>query len=649
MAKTTVASAVDVVIATGAYSVPSSNPPSLLSAPDPSLADSNRVLARKGGQWTDDPPPSLVPDPFVLLPPPGGEHLSRRISAASVSPTSSSSKSSSKAPFPVVPMLGCETVGDDRFEAMEEEEIFAEALKSAEWIQEALKGRDEVSRVTIKEMSSDAVSKSLAYLRDKARFLSARADFIYEHNGRAPETVFTERLSSRDKMLRWMEIDPPRVPSGASSSGRLTDVWAGVHSGDPAPKPPDGNDGLGGSSLTAPKSGDKELPSGGEAGAGAGGAKSKDGAVAPRPSWRDSFLPARHPTSLRKPSGPSVQKDPIVSGVLTREFLEHCNAEQLQLLQPLVRKLSVAPEVEEETEQERQQALLAAYFPNLFTSTPRVAPVTRLRPSVSRALKFPTPKNSEKDVGGTDESPVAALSIPITDVLREEFSKLTTKMRSEMKVEVKAEVRSVSNKTESKADVSLEEEDNAFRMENVERTVGSSASAPECKVPIFKRGNRDLTIETWFYQMRAYFTMHNNDRRFWVMQCSRRIHSSHFKEISPFLKYNYENFRYECMKLFDVPDLTQTYLTELADLAQGRDEDYESFHDRVRDLVSKSHPELTGDAHKRLMSSYFTRGLVDDRVCDVVSATPGISSQEALRRASAMASSRRKGCARSPL
>ena len=64
--------------------------------------------------------------------------------------------------------------------------------------------------------------------------------------------------------------------------------------------------------------------------------------------------------------------------------------------------------------------------------------------------------------------------------------------------------------------------------------------------------------------------------------------------------------------------------------------------------MSKSHPELTGDARERIMSSYFTRGLVDDRVRDVVSATPEISSQEALRRASAMASSRRKGVGGGP-
>ena len=75
-------------------------------------------------------------------------------------------------------MAGYETVGDDRFEAMEEEEIFAEALRSAEWIERAPKGRDYVSREIVKEMSSDAVSKSLAYLREKARALSARAETL---------------------------------------------------------------------------------------------------------------------------------------------------------------------------------------------------------------------------------------------------------------------------------------------------------------------------------------------------------------------------------------------------------------------------------------------------------------------------------------
>ena len=146
----------------------------------------------------------------------------------------------------------------------------------------------------------------------------------------------------------------------------------------------------------------------------------------------------------------------MVSRVLSQECFEHCHETQLQLLQPLVRKLSVVPEVEEVTEQERQQPILAAYFPNLFTSTPRVIPVTYPQVPVSRALKFPTPKHPEKNVGATDESPEAARSIPITDVLREEFSKLTTKMRSEMMAELKEEVRSVSSKSESKANVSLE-------------------------------------------------------------------------------------------------------------------------------------------------------------------------------------------------
>ena len=70
-----VASPGDTVIATGAYSAPSSALPSLLSAPDPSLAESNRVLARKGGKWTDDPPPSSESNPLVLLPPPLSGHF----------------------------------------------------------------------------------------------------------------------------------------------------------------------------------------------------------------------------------------------------------------------------------------------------------------------------------------------------------------------------------------------------------------------------------------------------------------------------------------------------------------------------------------------------------------------------------------------
>ena len=117
-----------------------------------------------------------------------------------------------------------------------------------------------------------------------------------------------------------------------------------------------------------------------------------------------------------------------------------------------------------------------------------------------------------------------------------------------------------------------------FLIDGVRETAAASANVPECKVPIFKRGNRDLTIESWFYQMRAFFATHNVDRRYLVMQCVGRLHSSHFKDVTPFLKYNYDNFRAECVKLFEVPDLTQTYLSELADLTQGRDEDYETYH-----------------------------------------------------------------------
>ena len=77
----------------------------------------------------------------------------------------------------------------------------------------------------------------------------------------------------------------------------------------------------------------------------------------------------------------------------------------------------------------------------------------------------------------------------------------------------------------------------------------------------------------------------------------------------PFLKYNYDNFRAECIKLFEIPDLTQTYLSELAELAQGPNEDYETYHDRVRDLVGKAQPDLICESKERMMVNYFTKGL----------------------------------------
>ena len=55
-----------------------------------------------------------------------------------------------------------------------------------------------------------------------------------------------------------------------------------------------------------------------------------------------------------------------------------------------------------------------------------------------------------------------------------------------------------------------------------------------------------------------------------------------------------------------------------------------------------------GEAKGRIMANYFVKGLFDDRVRDVISATPGISAAEALCRASSMAASRRKGSDRGP-
>ena len=138
--------------------------------------------------------------------------------------------------------------------------------------------------------------------------------------------------------------------------------------------------------------------------------------------WREPAKRAPYPSYQsveRKPREPSVPSEPIPPGLLTKEFLDNCNVMQLQLLEPLVRKLSSIPEVEEETEQERQQALLDTYFPHFFTApTPRLAP--RTQPSASRALKFSTPLPSARIVGLTDGNAEASVQpTPITDVLRE--------------------------------------------------------------------------------------------------------------------------------------------------------------------------------------------------------------------------------------
>lgn len=108
------------------------------------------------------------------------------------------------------------------------------------------------------------------------------------------------------------------------------------------------------------------------------------------------------------------------------------------------------------------------------------------------------------------------------------------------------------------------------------------------------------------------------------------------------MRYNYTNFGSECITLFKTPDLTHAYLSELSELEQAKDEGYETYYERVRDLIYKAHLSMGVSERESLMVSYFIKGLYDSRLRDVVAATPGICLAEALRRASSVAASRRR-------
>ena len=64
--------------------------------------------------------------------------------------------------------------------------------------------------------------------------------------------------------------------------------------------------------------------------------------------------------------------------------------------------------------------------------------------------------------------------------------------------------------------------------------------------------------------------------------------------------------------------------------------------------MTKAHPETPGSARDSTMASYFIQGLYDLRVRDVVAANPTLSLAESMKRASAIASSRRKSEASGP-
>ena len=360
-----------------------------------------------------------------------------------------------------------------------------------------------------------------------------------------------------------------------------------------------------------------------------------------RPFPSTAALPFASRTLVNPPQqtvAPSGGADVVLAEVLTPEFLMECTPNQIAALEPLYQRLTTPQEEPEPSEEEKRRMALAAKFPAIFAQpTPRAAPRTHT-PVVDarRALNFATPGTALSTVGSTvGRSALTAGTQLAASVVPPSANQSMADM-IDQKLSAALALRDL------KVDTSISDEDKAFVDSFAIAGAVKSGTVPECKVPIFKRGNRDMTIENWFFQMRNFFETYSVDSRHWVNMCITRIHTSHFKEIAPLVRYNYTNFRSECIKLFESPDLTQAYLSELTELAQAKDEDYESYYERVRELISKAHPSMAVSERESLMVSYFIKGLYDSRVRDVVASTPGISLAEALRRASSVAASRRR-------
>ena len=366
-----------------------------------------------------------------------------------------------------------------------------------------------------------------------------------------------------------------------------------------------------------------------------------------RQLYTTSVFAARNapPDRIPQSSLTSGPADPLLAEILTPEFLMECTPRQVAAIEPLYQRITAPQDVSEPDDEEKRRNALALKFPAIFAqTTPRSAARAQI-PAVDarKTLNFATPGSTVWNRGSNAGTGVLNAG---TGVLTpgNQFPPSGTPRAATQSVEewLEQKVNALIASKDLKQETSTLQEDNAFGSDPGIAGALRNGVASDCKVPLFKRGNRDMSIENWFFQMRNYFETYSVDSRHWVNICVTRIHTSHFREISPLLCYNYNKFRSECIKLFETPDLTQAYLSELTELAQAKDEDYETYYERVRDLISKAHPTMGVSERESLMVSYFIKGLYDSRVRDVVAATPGISLAEALRRASSVAASRRR-------
>ena len=125
-------------------------------------------------------------------------------------------------------------------------------------------------------------------------------------------------------------------------------------------------------------------------------------------------------------------------------------------------------------------ALVAALAAAVAPSNPLVAPVG------VGASPGPTPGASPGLAPGVSPVPtIGAAAAPADSALATQIALLA------------AQVNAMSKAKEIKDSVDLCEEDKVFVTKALNATV--THNIPECKVPLFKRGNRDMSIESWFF------------------------------------------------------------------------------------------------------------------------------------------------------
>ena len=202
------------------------------------------------------------------------------------------------------------------------------------------------------------------------------------------------------------------------------------------------------------------------------------GAIPPPPA------PAPVPVVSRAPEFSLIE-------ALSPEFLQCCNQAQLDMLRPVLRRAVQKPDVPAESEAERRLNALAAYFPESFSlpqpqhpfaSTPAPSVYRTLFPTSAEPSRKPDPRSVVNPDVGAQRGSANAEEAP-----DDATNKLSAKNDALLKI------------NSIKADASLAEEDRMFLIDGVRETVAAVTNVPDCKVPIFKRGNRDLTIDSWFY------------------------------------------------------------------------------------------------------------------------------------------------------